>query len=82
MSGIAKDHVSQMCAIWSEVLGTQVEPEDDFFAFGGDSLSAMKIEILVEQKLGLSIDYRSFFNAATPRALVAEAVARSQRDAD
>lgn len=82
MSGIAKHRVSQMCAIWSEVLGTQVEPEDDFFAVGGDSLSAMKIEVLVEKKLGLSIDFGSFFNATTPRALVAEAVARSQRDAD
>jgi phthiocerol/phenolphthiocerol synthesis type-I polyketide synthase E len=82
MSGIAKDRVSRMCAIWSEVLGTQVEPEDDFFALGGDSLSAMNIEVLVEKKLGLSIDFRSFFNAATPSALVAEAVARSQRDAD
>ncbi len=82
MSDVANDRVLQMCAIWSEVLGTPVEPEDDFFAVGGDSLSAMKIEVMVEKKLGLSIGFRSFFDAATPRALVAEAVGLSNGPTD
>ncbi|WP_330334603.1 acyl carrier protein [Streptomyces sp. NBC_00536] len=66
-----------MCEIWGDALDTPVGPDDDFFTLGGDSLLAVEIEEQVEQRLGLEIDFRDFFNAPTPRELLRAARARS-----
>jgi len=72
--GNATDHVAQMSAIWSEVLGTEVGPDDEFFAFGVKLLSAVQIEELVGVRLNLEIEFRDFFRASTPRLLVQDAL--------
>jgi acyl-coenzyme A synthetase/AMP-(fatty) acid ligase/thioesterase domain-containing protein/acyl carrier protein len=45
-----------MATIWSEVLGLEViEPDDDFMALGGDSLSAEELFAIVHERLGVSM---------------------------
>ena len=71
MSNALDDRVQQMCAIWSEVLGITVTAEDDFFALGGDSLSAVEIQVRAEERLGLDVEFQDFFTASTPPLLLA-----------
>ncbi|MEU9096835.1 acyl carrier protein [Streptomyces sp. NPDC048361] len=77
MSGEPDQYVPEMCEIWGAVLDGPVGPDDDFFTLGGDSLVAVEIEIQVEQRLGLEIDFADFFAAPTPRQLTLTAHARS-----
>jgi nonribosomal peptide synthetase DhbF len=77
MSDETDRYVATMCDIWAAVLGSPVGPDDDFFALGGDSLLAVEIEVRVEQRLGLEVDFRDFFAAPTPRQLTLTAHART-----
>ena len=55
-----------LCAIFSEVLRReQVGVEDDFFALGGDSLSAMRLVGRVCNALGVALSLRDFYSAST-----------------
>lgn len=68
--------VAAMCAVWTEVLGTPVEADDDFFAIGGDSLAAVQIEVLAGNRLGVFVEAGDLLVAASPRLLVSEALDR------
>lgn len=51
-------------SIWAEVLGSsEPGPEDDFFALGGHSLSALRVIGEVRQLLGAEISLRDLFDA-------------------
>jgi len=41
--------------LWTFVLGTPVEPDDDFFDLGGTSLDALRLLALVERDYGVAI---------------------------
>jgi acyl-CoA synthetase (AMP-forming)/AMP-acid ligase II/acyl carrier protein len=52
--------------IWAEILGIeQVGIHDDFFALGGDSLSATRVVARLEQTLQLKTSVRAFFEYPT-----------------
>ncbi|GEM_PF-422747 len=67
----AEDRV--LCEIFSDVLGTQIGPDDDFFAHGGHSLTAVRLAARVDEVLDLSVDVRDVFEAPTPARLAARA---------
>jgi UDP-N-acetylmuramate:L-alanyl-gamma-D-glutamyl-meso-diaminopimelate ligase len=46
-----------------------VEPTDDFFELGGDSLAAFHVVMAIEAELGISIPPGRLIEAPTPRAL-------------
>jgi len=68
-----------LCTVIAEVLGTDtVAVDDDFFALGGDSLSALSVANRA-RKAGLRIRPRHVFDARTPERL-AEIVSPNEAD--
>ncbi|MEU3517400.1 phosphopantetheine-binding protein [Streptomyces sp. NPDC006654] len=51
-------------AIWTEILGTEVTPDADFFLLGGHSLLATRMIARVEQTLGVKVRLRDVFDHA------------------
>jgi amino acid adenylation domain-containing protein/non-ribosomal peptide synthase protein (TIGR01720 family) len=55
-----------LCAMFAEVLRRdQVGVEDDFFALGGDSLSAMRLVGRVCSVFGIALSLRDFYSTST-----------------
>ena len=60
-----------LCQLMANVLGAErVGPDDDFFACGGTSLSAMQM-VAEARKCGIALAYENIFAHPTPRALSA-----------
>ncbi|MFL6129416.1 MAG: amino acid adenylation domain-containing protein [Mycobacteriales bacterium] len=56
----------RLAALWSELLGAGgYGPDDDFFAAGGDSLSAVRLTFRVRQALAVDLPLRSLFAEPT-----------------
>ena len=55
-------------AVFAELLEREVGPDDDFFALGGDSLSAVELATIAEER-GIAIRPEDLYSAATPREL-------------
>ncbi|WP_229889852.1 condensation domain-containing protein, partial [Streptomyces griseomycini] len=67
----------RLCALAAEVLGrTAVGADDDLFALGCDSLTALRLTGRIEAELGLGTDVSAVFRHRTPRALAAALTAR------
>lgn len=62
-------------AHWEAVLGRSVGPDTDFFAAGGDSLSAMAILARLERDQGAALTIADLFTTPTVRALAARVAA-------
>jgi len=55
-----------LCAMFAEVLRCeQIGVEDDFFALGGDSLSAMRLVGRIGSSFGVTLSLRDFYSAST-----------------
>lgn len=58
---------TQLAEIWSEVLGINLDvlaPDIDFFAAGGDSLSAMRVLSLMNSRHGATLSARDLFRSS------------------
>ncbi|RVW06846.1 amino acid adenylation domain-containing protein [Prescottella agglutinans] len=56
----------RLAATFAEVLGAErIGVDDDYFALGGNSLSATRVLARVSADLGIRIDVRDFFDAPT-----------------
>lgn len=56
--------------VWGQVLGVDdVSPHDDFFALGGQSLSAVRAVVRLREALGVPVDVRTVFLHPTPATL-------------
>ena len=59
-----------LVAIWAEVLGTEhIGIQDEFYALGGNSLSAVRMLSMVETRLGKSVPLVVFMRAPTVASL-------------
>ncbi|MBK9180800.1 MAG: amino acid adenylation domain-containing protein [Acidimicrobiales bacterium] len=68
-SGEAFDTVA---AAWRDVLDRdRVDPDEDFFAAGGDSLLAVRLLARLERELGVSLPVSALLDAPTVRGLAA-----------
>jgi acyl carrier protein len=55
-----------LAAIWADVLRLdRVEPGDDFFAVGGNSLQAVRMAALVHERLGIEPPLQDLFTYRT-----------------
>ncbi len=66
------DHKDEQCEInkwlletWEEVLHTSVSTTDNFFDLGGDSLSASRVLVRIENKFDVQVTIRQFFETPT-----------------
>jgi acyl-coenzyme A synthetase/AMP-(fatty) acid ligase/thioesterase domain-containing protein len=75
------DRVGKLCKVWSSILGRTVGPDDDFFAFGGDSLGAVAVMAEVSRIYGEQFGLAVLITAPTPRQLLAE-IDRGQGHSD
>jgi len=70
MDGPVQSLTQQITQIFQEILGVRdIRPEDDFFALGGDSLSALRLTLRVEEQIGREVP-AEFFKDATVMRLV------------
>lgn len=89
------DVVTRLSAIWQELLHTPVGPNDNFFALGGDSLTALQMALAVEEQFNIQVGTAFFRNptisylatlldpeaAATPAAAPSPMLHRAPRAA-
>jgi acyl-coenzyme A synthetase/AMP-(fatty) acid ligase/thioesterase domain-containing protein len=66
------DRLGKLCKVWSSILGRPVAPDDDFFAFGGDSLGAVAVMAEVARVYGEQFGLAVLITAPTPRMLLSE----------
>ena len=71
-----------MLVLWQQVLGVRiVQPDDNFFSLGGNSMIAAQLFALIERDLSLPAPLSALYDAPTPRTLVA-ALTRSNAPQD
>ena len=75
------DRLGKLCRVWSSILGRTVGPDDDFFAFGGDSLGAVAVMAEVARVYGEQFGLALLITAPTPRKLLVE-IDRGQRHSE
>jgi acyl carrier protein len=64
------DPLVEVMPVWKTVLGIEdARPDDNFFNFGGHSLTALDLVVELEQRYGVSIPLRDFFGNPTPAGL-------------
>ncbi|MGQ4386471.1 non-ribosomal peptide synthetase [Streptomyces sp. SAS_270] len=62
----------ELCALFGEVLGMPtVDPDTDFFAAGGHSLTALRLVSKAQNAFGVPVPPAALFAAPTPAALAA-----------
>jgi phosphopantetheine binding protein len=69
------DHAALVRAIqsvWATELGAPAAPDDDFFALGGTSLTAMEVIDLIDAEQGRRLPVRNFYQATVVRELAGE----------
>jgi acyl carrier protein len=66
----------EIADLWAEILDIdEVEPDDDFFEIGGNSLLALDVVTAIAARCGVAVPLGEFFANRTPRTL-AETMAR------
>lgn len=62
------EHV--LCGLFQDVLGVdKVNPEDNFFDLGGQSIQAMRLLLMIETKIGPELTIDELFDAPTAASL-------------
>lgn len=68
----AVDAAASVVRIWAEAVGFEdIEPEDDFFSLGGDSVSAAQVARRVAKAVGIDVPPRTLFAHPTLREFTA-----------
>jgi acyl carrier protein len=68
----------RVCRIWADVLGVErIGVHDDFFAAGGDSMSAMRVLMRIREAFRIDLSPRTLFETSSV-ATLAEAILRQQ----
>ena len=70
--GETEEISGKLAAIWAEVLGVPVAPADDFFALGGDSISATHIMHMASESFGVELSIVLIISHTTVVELAAE----------
>jgi acyl carrier protein len=66
-----------VAAVWAVELGTpSVGAEDDFFALGGNSLTAVRVLAKLTRELGVDLALRDLFDHPTVRCFASRCAAR------
>lgn len=72
----ADDITTVLTELWAEALGVpELDPDDDFFELGGDSLAAVQLIDRIRDRLGVNLSIGSMFESPTV-GLMAKQVTR------
>lgn len=75
---------ANLVEIWGRMLGVADVPVDaNFFELGGRSATFVRVALEIEDRYGIELSLRDFFNAPTVRGLadnVVQALARENAD--
>ena len=67
---------SELQEIWQQELGIhQIPPDDNFFELGGRSGNFVRVALAVEERFGVELSLRDFFNSPTIHGLTAQVAA-------
>lgn len=78
MSADTDEIAAAFCAILSQHLdGQEIGPDDDFYAMGGDSLTALRV-VADAKTRGIEVTLRDVLHHSTPRALGTHLAARDE----
>ncbi len=70
-----------LASLWADVLGYDtIDPEDDFYALGGDSITAMRIVTRIIGELGMAVTLADMLDAGTVAALARHLGARMKAE--
>jgi FkbH-like protein len=58
-----------LSAVWREALGVPVGADDSFFEAGGDSIHAVRLALLVRERLGVELPLAAIFESPSVSAL-------------
>jgi acyl carrier protein len=60
----------EIASLWAQILDIdEVEPDDDFFEIGGNSLLALDVVSSIAARCGVAVPLGEFFASPTPHAL-------------
>ncbi|WP_166924923.1 non-ribosomal peptide synthetase [Flavobacterium poyangense] len=63
--------LDQMIGLWSEILKTEMQEEDDFFEFGGHSLNGLQLINKINKRFSLDFTIDTLFDNGTPKEMAA-----------
>jgi hypothetical protein len=66
-----------LAAVWRQVIGVPVGPDDNFFDLGGNSLLAVRLNAALRKSGFPDVRLRDIFRHSTPRRLAAAVESRS-----
>ncbi|MCX8231938.1 MAG: phosphopantetheine-binding protein, partial [Alphaproteobacteria bacterium] len=62
----------ELAAIWQDILGLEsVGIEDNFFELGGDSLTALRLMALYQERRSVAVPLTALYSAPTIRSFLA-----------
>ncbi|HEX6373719.1 MAG TPA: condensation domain-containing protein [Longimicrobium sp.] len=70
----------RLAALWTELLGVEPQPSDDFFLLGGHSLLATQLTARVRDTFGVELEMRAVFGARSLAALASVIEAAADGD--
>jgi Acyl carrier protein len=69
---------SYLTGLWTKILRKEVQPTDDFFEVGGDSLSAVRMIVEVQKAYDVQIELEVFFESPSLEKLASTIVTQSE----
>ncbi|CAA9202369.1 non-ribosomal peptide synthetase [Flavobacterium collinsii] len=74
--------VEQLQKMWSEILKTEMQEQDDFFDFGGHSLNGSQLINRVNERFFLNLNIDDLFENGTPQdmALLVQSLVKNEGD--
>ncbi|WP_319246788.1 phosphopantetheine-binding protein [Streptomyces sp. MB09-02B] len=79
---VTDDLAEQLRVVWSEILGTPVDLDDDFFELGGNSLFAVRIGATLRARGLPSLRLRELYRHPTVREMAGSLASSSRGGED
>ncbi len=79
MASVDPELITQVKAVFAEVLGCGCPPDADFRTLGGDSIAAVQITARLREQLAVELAIDAVFSHPSVRSMAAHIQGRSSR---